>query len=261
MNMNMKMKKILPLLISSAMAFSFTASAVSVGSIDISVTGRIDPSACELDIAGGGNVDYGLIDPDTLTFVDGSFGGKFAILPVHETSFTIRCSANAPVKLSAVSKRLGTVAGATENSQGFAALPVSLLGIAAGNNANGVAGLGKTSTGINIGGYIVRYKANSLNISTLGENNTLTTISGSDVQNIYYNGVLDSWRASGGNLFSNNMNLQTSFAKAGEVTPIEASVYDGILQVQAYVSEEAATFGKSKPVLLNGLSTIELNYI
>ncbi|MGG4609668.1 DUF1120 domain-containing protein [Providencia sp. Me31A] len=254
------MKKVLPFVISSALALSFAASAVNVGSIDISVTGRIDPSACELDIAGGGNIDYGLIDVDTLKFEDGSFGGKFAALPVHETSFTIRCSANAPIKLSAVSKRLGSVAGATENSQGFAALPISLLGVPAGNNSNGVAGLGKTSTGVNIGGYIVRYKANSLNISTLGENNALTTISGNQVQNIYYNPSAV-WMPSGGNLFSNNMDLQTSFAKSGERTPIEASIYDGILQVQAYVSEEAATFGKTKPVLLNGLSTIELNYI
>ncbi|CAK7036598.1 DUF1120 domain-containing protein [Providencia rettgeri] len=255
------MKKLLPILISSAMICSFTASAASVGSIDISVTGRIDPAACELDIAGGGNIDYGLIDLDTLTFVDGAFGGKFAALPIQETSFTIRCSANAPVKLSASSKRVGTVAGATENSRGFAALPIKLLDIGAGNSSNGVAGLGKTSTGINIGGYIVRYKANSLNVSTLDSNNQLTTISGSEVQNIYYNTQSKVWKVSGGNLFSNNMDLQTSFAKANETTPIEASIYDGVLQVQAYVSEEAATVGKSKPVLLDGLSTIELNYI
>ncbi|MEX5853531.1 DUF1120 domain-containing protein [Providencia huaxiensis] len=255
------MKKLLPILISSAMICSFTASAASVGSIDISVTGRIDPAACELDIAGGGNIDYGLIDSNTLTFVDGAFGGKFAALPIQETSFTIRCSANAPVKLSASSKPVGTVAGATENSRGFAALPIKLLDIGAGNSSNGVAGLGKTSTGINIGGYIVRYKANSLNVSTLDSNNQLTTISGSEVQNIYDNTQSKVWKVSGGNLFSNNMDLQTSFAKANETTPIEASIYDGVLQVQAYVSEEAATVGKSKPVLLDGLSTIELNYI
>ena len=160
-----------------------------------------------------------------------------------------------------MSKRLGTVAGSTENSRGFAALPIKLLGIGAGNASNGVAGLGKTSTGINIGGYIVRYKANSLNISSLGENNTLTTLSGNKVQNIYYNTISNMWLLSGGNLFSNSMDLETSFAKANETTPIEASIYDGILQVQAYVSQEAAEFGKNKPVLLNGLSTIELNYI
>ncbi|ENB9461146.1 hypothetical protein ABJA24_001438 [Providencia rettgeri] len=95
----------------------------------------------------------------------------------------------------------------------------------------------------------------------MDSNNQLTTISGSEVQNIYYNTQSKVWKVSGGNLFSNNMDLQTSFAKANETTPIEASIYDGVLQVQAYVSEEAATVGKSKPVLLDGLSTIELNYI
>ncbi|MEX6225587.1 hypothetical protein AB6F55_12605 [Providencia hangzhouensis] len=81
-------------------------------------------------MAGGGNIDYGLIDFYTLNIVDGAFGGKFAALPIQETSFTI-CSANAPVKLSASSKRVGTVAGATENSRGFAALPIKLLDIGA----------------------------------------------------------------------------------------------------------------------------------
>ncbi|MGI3476977.1 DUF1120 domain-containing protein [Providencia stuartii] len=257
------MKKLLPLLISSAMAFSFTASAANVGSIDITVTGRIDPSACELDIAGGGNIDYGLIDPTSLgSPIDGAFGGSFYKLPEREVSFTIRCSANAPVKLSAMSNRIGTVAGGTENAKGFAPLPIGLLGSNAGNTSFGVAGLGKTSTGINIGGYIVRYKENSLNISQLDENNELTTLSGSEVHNIYWSGSSNTWRDSGGNLFSNNNgDLQTSFAKAGETTPIEAAIYDGVLQVQAYLNQEAVTLGNSKPVLLNGSSTIELNYI
>lgn len=256
------MKKIFSLILSAGILMPFYASSASVGSIDLSVTGRIDPAACELELAGGGVIDYGLIDPTTLKYSDGAFGGKLATLPAKEASFTIRCSANAAIKLSAISKRLGTVAYATENTEGFAPVPIELLDIPAGNTSNGVAGLGKTSTGVNIGGYIVRYKENSLNISSLsGDDNELATLSGDKVQTIYYNTYTNVWRSSGGNLFSNNMKLSTSFAKAGEVTPLEATIFDGVLEIQGYLNQEAVEFGKSKPVLLDGLSTIELNYI
>uniref|UniRef100_UPI0035C76D79 DUF1120 domain-containing protein n=1 Tax=Serratia quinivorans TaxID=137545 RepID=UPI0035C76D79 len=235
------MKKTLLATLLAAGAVVCASSAFAADSVDLKVIGTIEPVACTPTLSGGGTVDYGTIKADTLKADD------YTVLPIKSLDFAITCDGKAKVALRGINGRIGSLAGATEGVSGFGNVVSGVFG--AGAAAIGSAGLGLTSDNKKIGGYTARVssaagvKADDIAVDT-----------------IYRNDPADSWVASLSGLFMNSTNRQISWATTGTVVPVSFKTLAGTLEVQAYISK-ASELDITKPIQLDGLTTLELIYL
>lgn len=208
-------------------------------SVDVHVIGTITPAACTPTLSGGATIDYGNINPNTLSETN------FTVLPAKQLDFAVTCNAPAKIALKAINGRIGSVAGATENANGTAVAPVDIFGL----GATGVAGLGLDGTA-KVGGYGLRIAAGSV------------TADGNTVDSIRENGT-NIWThdAYADIIFSPYSDVRNiSWAKTGTTTPVAFTNLAGKLEVQAYLNK-ASELDLTKPVALDGLTTIELVYL
>lgn len=214
---------------------------VMAESIDVRVIGTITPSACTPVLSGGGTVDYGAINPETLSADD------YTVLAEKQLDFAITCDAPTKVALKAINGRPDSLAGATENGNsgaGQAPAGVDLFE----SSGVGVVGLGLDGAA-KVGGYAVR--------ATVGT----ITADDENIDSIESTGNATSWTAATlGNLYSFNAVRNVSWAASGTTTPIAFENLSGKLGVQAYINK-TSELDLTKPVSLDGLTTIELVYL
>ena len=208
-------------------------------SVDVRVIGAITPAACTPTLSGGGTVDYGVINPTTLSATD------YTVLPEKSVDFSITCTAPAKVAITPVNGRPGTVAGATEAGGGAALTPVSLLSL----TGAGVVGLG-LSNGEKIGGYAMKVE-------------DLTT-DGAPADVIRTALGTTGWAADGNHYgFFRNVGtvpFQVTAAAPGTLVPEAFTTLNGKLRVQAYLNK-TSELNVANAVNLDGLTTIELVYL
>jgi hypothetical protein len=212
-------------------------------SVNLSVTGTIDPAACTPTLGSSGTVDYGRINANQLS------ADSYTQLGTKEIDLTITCSAPAKVAIRAVNGRVGSLAAPSERSAGGTPAPFIL------NNAiPSAVGLGLDGT-TKIGGYSVNLgsvtvEATNGNIGNILTLTALYSSNGSD-----WNGV-DTASTS---LYRTNTDNYISWG-ANQSTPAAFTTMATTLKVNAYINK-STELDLSKPVNLNGLTTIELVYL
>ncbi|WP_454889492.1 DUF1120 domain-containing protein [Serratia quinivorans] len=232
------MKKTLLATLLAAGAVFCASSAFAADSVDLKVIGTITPVACTPTLSGGGTVDYGTIKADTLK------ADAYTVLPIKSLDFAITCDGNAKLALRGINGRIGSLAGATEGVSGFGNIDSGVFGAGVGGNA----GLGLTSDNKKIGGYAARVTTASVKADNIA------------VDTIYRNDPADNWFANSSGLFMNSSNRQISWATTGTVVPVAFKTLAGTLEVQAFINK-SSELDITKPIKLDGLTTIELVYL
>lgn len=209
--------------------------------IEIKVAGSITPSGCTPTLSGA-SVDYGTMTSDSLTL------DAYTTLDRKSLDLTITC--DEPVKLAFETKngRPNTLAGADEDAISGAGLsPISAPSSPLNSWLQGTAvvGLGLSGSG-HIGGYVV----------TIGG----ISASGVSVQTISRDGSSGKWTDGGGNLYGIGVKKKISWKKGDVVEPVAVQALTMSLNVQAYINK-ASELDLTKPIVLDGLSTIELIYL
>lgn len=217
--------------------------ALAASTVDVRVIGTITPTACVPTLAGGGAIDYGAIHPTTLA------ADAYTVLAERTTTFSITCDAPAKVAVQFVNQRVGSLAGSTNETSTGGQPPLGardlLFGI--GGNVYG-AGLGMDGTR-QIGGYSMRMPPGTFII----DGNTA-------VDSIYRNYTTDAFAASANGIVFSNQQRQISWAATGSLLPVAFTTLSGQLMVQAYINK-SSELDLTKPVVLDGLTTIELVYL
>lgn len=209
-----------------------TSTAVMAESIDVKVIGTITPTACKPTLTGGGTINYGTINPNTLKKDD------FTVLAEKQIDFAITCDAPAKVALKAINGRTNTLAGAEEKASGYGITPVKI-------NSQYAGGLGLDG-GKKVGGYGMSFSS--------------ATVDNVKTDNIYRQGdwAAGEWKLNNSRgVFSN---IDSLFSWGSENSPIAFTTLSGKLGVQAYINK-ASELDLTKPVKLDGLTTLELVYL
>lgn len=206
--------------------------------IEIKVAGTITPSGCTPTLSGGGSVDYGTMASDTLTL------DAYTLLDRKSLDLTITCDAPVKLALETTNGRPNTLAGVvTEDAKSGAGVsPINTTGWL---KDVAVVGLGLSGSA-HIGGYVI----SAGGISADGSNGQLIVRDGSS-------GV---WASGGTNLYGIGAKRQISWKKGDVLEPAAAQALTIGLNVQAYINK-ASELDLTKPVVLDGLSTIELIYL
>ncbi|MBH3259850.1 DUF1120 domain-containing protein [Serratia marcescens] len=205
------------------------------GSVNVKVIGTITPTACKPILAGGGTIDYGVIPPASLN------KDTLNQLNNKQLDFAITCDAPAKVSLTAINGRPKTAAGTTEND-----LSGPVPNGISNSNGSSVVGLGLDGNK-KIGGY-------NLAISdVLADGNKVDYIYSHDKQKWYA-------EPSGKSAMFDSRYQVSAWAKPGTLTPIAFTTLAGKLNVQAYLNK-ASELDLTKPVKLDGLTTLELVYL
>lgn len=215
---------------------------VMAASVDINVTGTVLPSACTPALSGGGVVDYKQIAANSLSETD------YTLLPTAQLDFSISCGAPAKVAVRAIDGRPNTAAGASPyRNNGTVTAPVALFRLFSSMN---VAGLGLDGNN-RIGGYGLRIAGGSV----IADGKSVNSLHG-DAKDIWIE--LGAGPVSGA--FYNEFFPWLSWAEAGTSAPLSFTQLSGKLEVQAYLNK-ASELNLSKPVVLDGLTTLELIYL
>ncbi|HAY0331158.1 TPA: DUF1120 domain-containing protein [Escherichia coli] len=219
------------------------STAVRAENVDVKVVGTITPTACKPVLAGGGTADYGTIPPQSLS------KDTYTVLPLKAIDFSITCDAPAKVAVHAVGSKADT---STDYSMTVSSGMYPFKGLLWGVKSINVDGLGKTDDGRNIGGYGIRLDPDSISVD--GKTATL----------IRRGKPGEAWELATdkGSFYStyNAASYSLSWGNGTDMEPIAAKTVAGKLDVQAYITETSA-LDLTKPIKLNGLSTLELVYL
>lgn len=210
-----------------------TATAVMAESIDVKVIGTIAPAACKPSLTGGGAIDYGTIPTASLK------KDELYALEKKFLDLTITCDAPAKIALKAINGRPNTAAGMTETGVFAGECPKSIP--QGGDFCVGLGLDGKNK----IGGYsaiVSDVLADGKTVDYIHKSTDATWIKGAY-----------SW------LYATS-ELEQSWSTPGSVEPIAFKVLSGKLSVQAYLNK-ASELDLTKPVKLDGLTTLELVYL
>ncbi|MBF4185541.1 DUF1120 domain-containing protein [Serratia ureilytica] len=221
-----------------ALAVLATSTAVMAESIDVKVIGTITPTACKPTLTGGGTIDYGTINPNTLK------KDEFTILAEKQIDFSITCDAPAKVAIAAKSGRGESAVNIKDGKLTVISTENTLFG----HPSIAAAGLGLDGTK-GVGGYGLRLQAGTMQAD------------GKNVDSIQSNGNTTSWaKTELGSLFNSTSQRYASWAATGTLTPIAFTTLSGKLGAQAYINK-ASELDLTKPVKLDGLTTLELVYL
>jgi hypothetical protein len=215
-----------------------TSTAVMAESIDVKVIGTITPTACKPTLTGGGTIDYGTINPNTLK------KDEFTVLAEKQIDFAITCDAPAKVAIAAKSGRGESAVNIKDGKLTVISTNNALFGVgnthAAGLGLDGAKG---------VGGYSLRLQAGTMKAD------------GKNVDSIQSHGNTTSWvKTEYGILFNQSSQRYASWAATGTLTPIAFTTLSGKLGAQAYINK-ASELDLTKPVKLDGLTTLELVYL
>lgn len=213
-----------------------TSSVVMAESIDVKVIGTITPGACKITLSGDGVIDYGSIMLSSLK------RDALNQLDNKQLDFAITCESPAKIALTGIDGRPGTTAGTQSDGSGGAAKTPN--GIDASNGEYAV-GLGLDGNK-KIGGY-------TISISNTVADNV-------NVNGIFKQGESEDWSAWKMLPLYGNSKLYGSVAKKGEQQPIAFTTLAGKLNVQAYLNK-TSELNLTKPIKLDGLTTVELVYL
>lgn len=219
-----------------------TSLPVMAAGVDVRVIGTIAPAACTPTLTGGGTIDYGVINPASLS------NTAFNVLSEKQIDLSITCDAPAKLAIKAINGRPSTMAGTTEGASGAGRFPdgVAIFGVTAISGA----GLGMDGAD-KIGGYGIRIVPGSGMADSVAVDSVIRHTNYSDT----------SWKSSStGVLYDSNFNRELTWTAAGTVVPVAFENLNAKVGVQAYLNK-ASELDLTKPVALDGLTTLELVYL
>ncbi|AKE08968.1 DUF1120 domain-containing protein [Serratia liquefaciens] len=214
--------------------------------IEVKVAGTITPAGCNPTLPDDGVIDYGMIKSDYLTL------DAYSTLEIKDLVLTITCDAPVKLALEAKNGRPNTLAGvATEDAISGAALaPVGswkgIFGLPA------VVGLG-LSNSARIGGYWIRASIMTADGTSAG------------VGTLERDGNSGKWtyissKSSANNLYSIGFKRQISWGRGAMLEPEAFKNVTINLRVKTYINK-ASELDLTKPIILDGLTTLELIYL
>ncbi|MEI0695034.1 DUF1120 domain-containing protein [Pectobacterium aroidearum] len=214
-----------------------TSTGVMAQSVDVKVIGTITPTACKPTLTGGGTIDYGVIPPASLK------KDSLNQLNIKSLDFAITCDAPAKVALKAINGRPNTAVGKGDEGKGGAAHLPDGIG---SDVAEYVVGLGLDGNK-KIGGYAIAMTDVSADGKTVEHG---------------YRGLNPGakWLKYSKTYFYAHVPVISSWFKPGTDEPIAFTNLAGKLNVQAYINK-TSELDLSKPVKLDGLTTLELHYL
>ncbi|WP_019449053.1 DUF1120 domain-containing protein [Cupriavidus sp. BIS7] len=220
------------LLITTLVATS--SSAFAAESADLAVRGTIRPSACNVELSGGGQLDLGTISATTLSETAGTQVANSSM------TMTVSCDAATRFGISTTDNRAGTV-GATALA-------------AAGAAHSQMMGLG-TVNGTAVGGYTVFLLNNGL------------TGDGSSIAGIYSQNGGSTWTANFrtgalGVYAMAQPGIRThGFANDGETAPEAFSTVTQPMSIAVYVNSTDTLPALTGGVPIDGSLTFQIQYL
>lgn len=225
--------KILVLVVSLAIV----ATSGIAESIDVRIVGSIKPTACIPNITGGGTIDYGTISPNSLK------KDAFNYLEVRNVDFTITCDAPTKVALQARTNREKTAVG-LDGELWDVARDIPLLG-----GIYDAHGLDLDSENNGVGGFGLRFETDTI----IADSN--------NVDSIIQDGNQQWVKSPNGSLIKGaGIKRLYSWSKTGEIDPTAFTNLTGTLSIQAYINK-TSELDLTRPIRLNGLTTLELVYL
>ncbi|HEJ7857786.1 TPA: DUF1120 domain-containing protein [Serratia marcescens] len=213
-----------------------TSTAVMAESIDVKIIGTITPTACKPSIAGGGTIDYGNIHPNTLN------ADKITVLDEKQVDFSIVCDSPAKIALKATSGR-GQSAVMTDGKLAEVASIKGIFGI-----TEYTAGLGLDGNK-GIGGYGLRIAKDTV---------TADGVAATGIEKL---NIDSKWtKAASGSVYGQYGGRTISWSVDDKLEPVAFKTLAGKLGAQAYINK-TSELDLSKPVKLDGLTTLELIYL
>lgn len=216
---------------------STTSTAVMAESIDVKVIGTITPTGCKPTLTGGGIIDYGTIAPASLK------KDALSQLDTKQLDFAITCDAPTKLALRAINGRPNTAAGTTETGTFGGKIPTGLSQY----NGGWVVGLGLDGNK-KIGGYSTTIRD--------------VSVDGTPVSYIFKKEGNNQWEReiTTRNRLNWDQAFMVSWSKPNTQTPIAFTNLSGKLSIKAYINK-TSELDLSKPVKLDGLTTLELVYL
>lgn len=199
--------------------------AATAQAADMTVTAKVFPSACSLNVGDGGTFDVGDISHSSL-----SAEGADTPIATNFMSFDLQCQAPTLIGLKTFDNRLGSAAE-PENAADEPQF-----------------GLGVDHSGNKIGNY---------SLATY-----IPTINGAPGYLIYSTNNGQTWSSTWTNVFfqPNNTNYITSFTSVTETTPIAVDSVAGTLWARVEINDKAE-LDLSRVIEIDGLTTMELTYL
>lgn len=224
-------------------ALTATSMPALAENLDMTVVGSIVPAACTPTVSGGGVIDYGNIDPSSLSATN------YTLLAEKTLGFSIVCDAQVKVALQAVNGRPNTAAGVSNggSNSGDGSAPISMYG-RAGIDV-GIVGLGLDGA-IKIGGYGVRLLSAETRVDGLVVDTLAKTIGGAAWARL----------VNADELYDPDYSRLVTWGATGTITPVAFTTLSGQLGVQAYLNM-TSVLNVSRPIHLDGLTTIEILYL
>ena len=198
------------------------SNAFAASTADLKVIGTVIPGSCTPVFAGGGTVDYGKISAGDLSAT------AMSTLQSRQIAYTITCDAPIVIATSWVDNRLGSAYGPIETTFGL-----------------GTQGAAK------IGHYMLRV----IPAQTLAD--------GAAVDTITTDGASGTWTSSaavGDKITHGSRDRIFSFAAPGTLVPAAYTTYAGAISVSTQIAP-TDTLDMTAPIVLDGLSTMEVRYL
>jgi len=211
-----------------------SSSAFAAESADLAVRGTIRPSACNVELSGGGVLDLGTISATTLSETEGTRVAQ------RSMTMTVNCDAATMFGISTTDNRAGTV-GAT-----------ALAARGTDWRANAMMGLG-TVSGTSIGAYVVYFPNDGL----VGD--------GSPIDGIYTHGT--TWAANFRDYGFGTTGIAMpgirthGFATRGETLPTAFSTVTQPLNIEVFVNSTDTLPALTGGVPLDGSVTFQIQYL
>lgn len=211
--------------------------ALAATNVELKVSGNIAPVACDVNLGNGGTIDYGNISPDLLS--------DTAVTKLVEKQLPLEISCEAPIRFG-----IKTTTRRPNTGYGGVAYPNGNNGYFEGSMMGQVYfhGLGLSDNSKKIGGYAMITDTKN------------TTADGKKVAGLRKHPDESAWKANNdGELIWSNTLLH-SWAEEKKSEPLPIKSLNTTLRVQAYIALKNE-FDFSKPIKLNGMSSIELVYL
>lgn len=196
---------------------------------DLSVKGSIAPVSCSFTMTNS-VFDYGRIDPGSLSSTN------YTKLAKKTTPYAVKCGANvkATVAIKALDNRASSQIPGLMNNQ-FGSNYKDFYNF----------GLGATSSGQKIGGYVIHLRnsvADGKAVGVVGSENNGGHWHTNSTQAVGHTNNLTAWRA--GNIYA----------------PIQVNTVSGQIEVQAVINK-LSELNLNGQVNLDGQATLELRYL
>ena len=202
---------------------------LTVQAADVRVKGAIAPASCSFTLTRS-VIDYGTIHPSSLSPT------SYTKLDKKSVPYTVRCSGQSKIKvgIKSVDNRAGS------------RIPGMMLGQFGGNYKDLYNfGLGATSRGQKIGGYVVHLRnsvADGKSVGIVSSENNGVRWEPNSTQAVGHTANIASWRA--GNVYA----------------PILVNAVSGNVEVQAVINK-TSELDMGNQINLDGHFTLELRYL